>query len=84
MNKLLEPTEVMIAFGAKAGFLYAPEYPHFGSEGKATAIYNAMISKSEAIPKLLAVVEAAKIHVKFKDPASLSTLIRKLEALEEK
>ena len=49
MNKLLEPTKEMIEAGQIAGNLqYA----------KVIRSYEAMISKSETIPKLLAVVEA--------------------------
>ena len=51
MNKLLEPTEEMI----RAGLW---EHPN---RVLVQSIYSAMISKSEAIPKLLAVVEAVKI-----------------------
>ena len=54
MNKLLEPTEEMIEAGQIAGNLqYA----------KVIRSYEAMISKSETIPKLLAALEAADIYI---------------------
>ena len=55
MNKLLEPTKEMIEAGQIAGNLqYA----------KVIRSYEAMISKSETIPKLLAVVEVLKFYAK--------------------
>ena len=52
MNKLLEPTEEMIEAG----------YQKARKGNGILIIYKAMISKSETITKLLAVVEALKFY----------------------
>ena len=78
LKKLLEPTKVMIEAGRDCQD-YDPE-----SDGvEAYYIYNAMIAESEAIPKLLAVVEAAKEACRHTGGTGKGALRKTLKDLEE-
>ena len=66
MNKLLEPTEAMIDAGRNAALLREDDELH-NLHDKAKYVYNAMITKSEAISKLLAAVEVLKFYADEKN-----------------
>ena len=82
MNKLLEPTEAMIDAGRNAALLREDDELH-NLHDKAKYVYNAMITKSEAISKLLAVVEAAKEACRHTGGTGKGALHKTLKALEE-